>query len=111
MTNSTGQDKSRLVNDKQSVADIEILFRDLQNEKEDTEKNINSLESDIDILNTKIVQQEKAIELNVKEHVYISSELEQKRKQADHFINNPWRRPKTTMGLISGLDKENNNQS
>jgi hypothetical protein len=68
-------------------------------------------ESDIDIINTKIVQQEKAIELNVKEHVYISSELEQKRKQADHFINNPWRRPKTTMGLRGVLDKENNNLS
>ena len=111
LKNSTGQDKSRLVNDQQSVADIEILIRDLQNEKEDTEKNINSLESDIDIINAKIVQQEKAIELNVKEHVYISSELEQKRKQADHFINNPWRRPKTTMGLRSVLDKENNDLS
>ena len=111
LTNSRSQDKSRLVNDEQSVTDIEIQIRDLQNEKEDIEKNINSLESDIDIINTKIVQQEKAIELNVKEHVYISSELEQKRKQADHFINNPWRRPKTTMGLRGVLDKENNNLS
>ena len=111
LTNSTSQDKSRLVNDEQSVADIEILIRDLQNEKEDIEKNINSLESDIDIINTKIVQQEKAIELNVKEHVYISSELEQKRKQADHFINNPWRRPKTTMDLRGVLDEENDNLS
>ncbi len=80
-------------------------------EKNDIDKNINALESDADIISSKIVQQEKAIELNVKEHVHISSELEEKRKQADHFFNNPWRRPKTTMDLRRVLDKDNNDLS
>ena len=111
LKNTSTKDKSRLVNEQQSVADIEILVRDLQNEKNDIDKNINALESDADIISSKIVQQEKAIELNVKEHVHISSELEEKRKQADHFFNNPWRRPKTTMDLRRVLDKDNNDLS
>ncbi len=100
----TNPDQSRLVNSEQSAADIEIVIRDLLKEKEGLENEITSIESDIEIANAKIVQQEKAIELNVKEHVYTSSELEQKRKQADYFFNNPWRRPKTTMSLKGVLD-------
>ena len=102
----TNPDKSRLVNSEQSAADIEIVIRDLLKEKEGLENEITSIESDIEIANAKIVQQEKAIELNVKEHVYTSTELEQKRKQADYFFNNPWRRPKTTMSLKGVLDKD-----
>ncbi len=108
LKNSSNKDKSRLVNEQQSVTDIEILIRDLQSEKNDIDKDINTLEADIDIINSKIVQQEKAIELNVREHVHIVSELEEKRKQADHFFNNPWRRPKTTMDLRKILDNDNN---
>ena len=109
--NSSKKDKSRLVNEQQSVTDIEILIRDIQNEKIDIEKKINSLESDISIISSKIIQQEKAIELNVKEHLNISSELEEKKREADHFFNNPWRRPKTTMDLRGVLTKDNNDLS
>ena len=82
----TNPDKSRLVNNEQSAADIEIVIRDLLNEKEGLENEITSIESDIEIANAKIVQQEKAIELNVKEHVYISTELEQKENKLIIFL-------------------------
>ena len=42
---------------------------------------------------------------------YISSELEEKKREADHFFNNPWRRPKTTMDLRGVLTKDNNDLS
>ena len=105
------QDKSRLVDNEHSVAEIEILIRELRHDKDEIEDDIISLESDIEIINSKILQQEKAIELNVKDHVDISSELAQKRKQADHFSNNPWRSPKTTIDLREVLGKENNDLS
>ena len=106
VTNLSEHDNSRLIDNGQSVAEIKIIIRDLNHEKDETEADKISIESEIDMISSKIVQQEKAIELNLKEHVYTSSDLEQKRKQSDHFSSNPWRTPKTTIDLRDVLAKE-----
>ena len=100
------RDQSSITDTGKSLEETQIVIRDLKQEIEENDEELNSNETDIQLYDANIIQQEKAIELTLKEHVELSSDLNQSIKQDNYFTNNPFRSPNTTLDLKRVLEKD-----
>ena len=100
------RDQSSITDTGKSIEETQIIIRDLKQEIEENDEELNSNETDIQLYDANIIQQEKAIELTLKEHVELSSDLNQSIKQDNYFTNNPFRSPNTTLDLKRVLEKD-----